>query len=183
MKKEQSLKAQWKAETGFINSLVKKYPNVKWSEGSPEISDCPTGWRPIVEDLFAELNYLAYHGISYYNDSWTKRLTDTCNRVMSKLRVPRKFRFRTRFSDHTAVKPEIVVEQLKEKFAELRLYYSCDDPRGCDRIEGMISLVERVCNHTCQVSGARGKLRTNGWCVVLSDEEYLKHNKRKYGKA
>ena len=44
MKKEQSLKAQWKAETDFINGLVKKYPNVKWRDGSAEISDCPTGW-------------------------------------------------------------------------------------------------------------------------------------------
>ena len=183
MKKEQSLKAQWKAETDFINGLVKKYPNVKWRDGSPEISDCPTGWRPIVEDLFAELNDLAYNGISYYNDSWTKRLTDSCNCVLSKLRVPRKFHFRERFSNHTAVKPGLVVKQLKEKFATLTLYYSCDDPRGRDRIEGMLSLAERVCSHTCQVSGARGKLRTNGWYVVLSDEEYTKLNKKKYGKA
>lgn len=182
MKKEQSFKAQWKAETDFINSLEKKYPNVKWAKGAIAISDCPIGWRPVVEDLFAEFNDLAYNGVSYYHAGWLKRLTDSCNRVLAKLRLPRQFRFSPRFFNHTAVKPGVVVEQLKEKFAELRLYYSCDDPKARDRIEGMIALAERICSHTCQVSGERGKLRTDGWYVVLSDEEDLKRKKKKYGK-
>ena len=182
MKKEQSLKARWKAETDFIDSLVEKYPNVKWSTGSPEISDCPTGWRPVVEDLFAELNALAKNGIDYYKPGLIKRLTGSCNRVLTKLRVPRKFHFRTRPFKHTVVHPVIIVEQLKEKFAELRLYYSCDDPNACNHIRGMVDLAERICSHTCQASGENGELRTDGWWVVLSDEEYLKLKKRKYGK-
>ncbi len=182
MKKEQSLKAQWKAETDFIDSLVEKYPHVKWSVGSSNISDCPTGWRPIVDDLFAELNNLAANGIDYYKPGLVKRITDACNRFLDKLRMPRKLRFRRRFNKRHVIKPDIKIEQIKEKFAELRIYYTCLNSRACDRINGMIDLAERVCGRTCQVSGADGKLRTNGWYVVLSDEEYLKLKKRKYGK-
>ena len=183
MKKESSLKALWKAETDFINGLVKKYPNVKWRDGSPEISDCPVGWRPIVEDLFAELDTLSRNGIDYYESGLVKRLTDGCNRFLDKLHVPRKLRFRRRFAKHRVEKPDIKIEQLKEKFAELRVYYSYKDQRARDRVQGMIDLAERICSHTCQVSGADGKLRTNGWWAVLSDEEYTKLNKKKYGKA
>lgn len=183
MKKEQSLKALWKAETDFIDSLVEKYPHVKWGDGSPEISGCPTGWRPVVEDLFAELDALAKNGIDYYESGLVKRLTDGCNRFLDKLRVPRKLRFKRRFAKHRVEKLDIKIEQLKEKFAELRVYYSYNDQRARDHVQGMIDLAERICSHTCQASGADGKLRTDGWWVVLSDEEYLKRKKKKYGKA
>jgi len=179
MKKESSLKAQWKAETDFFESLSKKYTYVKWAKGGISISDCPIGWRPIVNDMFAELNYLASHGVDYFDKGWVKIVTDKLNAIFDKLRLPNKLRFRRRFAKHRAEKPEIVIDQIKEKFADLRVYYSCNHERAQNRIRGIVSLAERICSRTCQISGQPGKLRTDKWYVVLSDKEYEKLNKKK----
>jgi len=184
MKERKTLEAQWKAQADFIEKLAEKYPDVQWSPGSTQISDCPAGWQPIVDDLFAVMNNIASQGVGYSKDGWIKRFTEACNRLAMKLRLPRKFRFKYRASKRWNVKPVIVVEQLKEKFAELRLYYRCDDPKADDRILGALSAAEQICSHTCQASGSKdGKLRTGGWWVVLSDKEYLKRKNRVNGKA
>ena len=175
-----ALETAWKEEMDFINELVKKYPAVKWSQGTVEISDCPIGWRPIVDDLFAVLNSLAENGIDYYEVGFVKRITDACNRLFASLRLPRKFRFRYRLAKRNVVKPVIVINQLKEKFAGLRLYYSCDDPRARERISGLLALAEKICSHSCQVSGSSdGKLRTDRWWIIMSDEEYSKLQQNK----
>lgn len=179
MKKENSLEAQLQEQTNFIDSLAKKYPNLVWEKDSKLISDCPVGWRQIVDDLFAELSILAHDGVGYIKVGYVKRFTDACNRGLDKLRVPHKFRFRRRFSYGRIVRPSIRIDQIKEKFAELRVYYSCDDPKTDDRIKGLVSLAERICRRTCQISGKPGKLRADFWYIVLSDVEYQKIKRKK----
>ena len=61
---------------------------------------------------------------------------------------------------------QLVVQQIKEKFASLRMYTSGGDKQ----IEGMISFVETICEHTCQDCGKDGKLIKSSWWVVLCDE-------------
>lgn len=180
MEEKQTLEAQWKVQTDFIEELGKKYPAVKWSPGSAQISDCPAGWQPIVDDLFTVMNNIASRGVNYSKDGWIKRFTEAYNRLAMKLRLPRKFRFKYCASKQWNVKPVIVVEQLKEKFADLTLYYRCDDPKAADRIRGALSTAEQICSHTCQASGSKdGKLRTDGWWVILGDNEYSKLQQKK----
>jgi len=61
--------------------------------------------------------------------------------------------------------PQVKIDQIKEKFAELRFYVS-----GGDReIQGMISFAEYLCRRTCEVSGEEGEVCVRGsWYKTLS---------------
>lgn len=61
----------------------------------------------------------------------------------------------------------VKIDQIKEKFGDLRFYIS-----GGDRqIEGMISFAEYLCRRTCEVSGEKGELHIRGsWFKTLSPE-------------
>jgi len=62
---------------------------------------------------------------------------------------------------------QVVVEQVKEKFAELRFYYQGGDKR----VEGMVELAETLCKHTCMECGKEGKqINRNHWLSVYCDE-------------
>jgi len=60
---------------------------------------------------------------------------------------------------------EIYVDQVKEKFGQLRFYLSKED----DVMHGMVSMAEHMSAHTCEVCGNRGEMRTGGWVVTLCD--------------
>ena len=61
--------------------------------------------------------------------------------------------------------PNIVVEQIKEKFGALRFYYSGGD----DIVTGMVGLAECLSIKTCQETGERGSLcRKGSWYSTLS---------------
>ena len=63
--------------------------------------------------------------------------------------------------------PEIEIDQIKEKFGELRFYYSGGD----DQIRGMVYMAEYLCSKTCEVTGKAGTLCVrNGWYKTLSPE-------------
>ena len=60
---------------------------------------------------------------------------------------------------------EIYVDQVKEKFGQLRFYLSKED----DVMHGMVSMAEYMSAHTCEICGNRGEMRTGGWVVTLCD--------------
>jgi hypothetical protein len=67
--------------------------------------------------------------------------------------------------------PQVVVEQIKEKFGGLRFYYQGGD----DTIQGMVHMAESWADHSCEECGAPGKRRNGGWIRTLCDhheEEY-----------
>ena len=61
--------------------------------------------------------------------------------------------------------PQVVVEQVKEKFGTLRFYYRGGD----DMISGMVWHVENLSGKTCEVCGAPGKTRGRGWYYTACD--------------
>jgi hypothetical protein len=79
-----------------------------------------------------------------------------------------KFRSRT----HKHVKylkdypPDVKIDQIKEKFGELRFYYSGGD----EQVAGMVRFAEYLCSKTCEVSGEKGELCSSngGWYKTLS---------------
>ena len=61
--------------------------------------------------------------------------------------------------------PQIIVEQIKEKFGTLRFYYSGGD----DFISGAVFLAESLSSHMCEECGAPGKRISGGWIQTLCE--------------
>lgn len=62
--------------------------------------------------------------------------------------------------------PQVVAVQVKEKFGDLRFYVE----RANDVQDAVISFVESLSHHTCDVCGAKGKTRQEGWITTRCDE-------------
>lgn len=61
--------------------------------------------------------------------------------------------------------PEVKIDQIKEKFGQLRFYYSGGD----QRVAGMVSFAEYLCRQTCEVTGEKGEMHIRGyWFKTLS---------------
>lgn len=182
------LKSLWKENNDYLQGLVKNYPMIPWESGSLEISDIPLGWRSVVEDVFKVLDRYARDGIYVYTprNPFSLWFCKSWNAFASMIHLPKCMQFsflKTLKNVQSKVYPKITISQIKEKFGGLRIYYSCDDKTTQLIISGVVDMAEQTCSHTCQISGAEGKLRGDGWFRVLSDEENLKYKKQKYGKA
>ena len=57
------------------------------------------------------------------------------------------------------VVPQVVAEQVKEKFGTLRFYYRGGD----DIIDGMVRMSESMSSVTCEECGAPGRCGGKGW--------------------
>lgn len=65
----------------------------------------------------------------------------------------------------TEVVPQVVVEQIKEKFGGLRFYYQGGD----DEVSGMVRMAEAWADVACEDCGGIGKRRSGGWVRTLCD--------------
>ena len=90
--------------------------------------------------------------------------------------------------------PDVVFDQIKEKYGTLRVYWHFDSSyynelaaqlkdtesldsyinRYSEMIESVISFCEYLSSKTCEVTGKPGKLYSKGWCVTLCKEEAIK---------
>jgi hypothetical protein len=61
--------------------------------------------------------------------------------------------------------PQVVVEQIKEKFGGLRFYYQGGD----EEISGMVRMAEAFADSLCEECGTPGKRRNGGWIRTLCD--------------
>jgi len=62
--------------------------------------------------------------------------------------------------------PQVVVDQVKEKFGSLRFYYTGGD----DYISGLVSMAESMSGVTCEVCGKPGKQNDSGWIKTRCEE-------------
>jgi hypothetical protein len=62
--------------------------------------------------------------------------------------------------------PQVIVDQVKEKFGSLRFYYTGGD----DYISGLTSMAESMSEVTCEECGKPGKSSGGGWISVRCDE-------------
>jgi hypothetical protein len=75
-------------------------------------------------------------------------------------------------SSATRVIPQLVAEQVKEKFGTLRFYTS-----GGDRlIDGMIWFAESMSGRICEVCGSPGKSSGSGWITTLCKQHAEERN-------
>jgi hypothetical protein len=73
------------------------------------------------------------------------------------------------------VVPQVVVEQIKEKFGGLRFYYQGGD----DYISGLVSMAESYADIACEDCGGIGKRRSGGWIRTLCDAHEAEYQERK----
>jgi hypothetical protein len=77
--------------------------------------------------------------------------------------------------------PQVVVEQIKEKFGGLRFYYQGGD----EQIHGMVRMAEAWADVACETCGGIGKRRGGGWVRNLCDlhEAEREANAQEYARA
>jgi len=67
--------------------------------------------------------------------------------------------------------PGLIIEQVKEKFGGLRVYYRADVPENLyDKIDSLISFYEKKSYTICEVCGKPGKLYSKGWWQTVCPE-------------
>lgn len=168
--------------------LVKKYPKIfRNYKGDPKSTcmafgiECCDGWYKILDDLFGYLSDLMHRELVVnYTKEYQEKYKDDKN-------------FYKKYYSYRFLPPQIVLDQVKEKFGTLRVYYSTefqDIPdnewtnldladfykkmdKYSDKIDNAIDYAEYQSGVTCEVTGKEGKLYTKGWHKVLCDEEAI----------
>jgi hypothetical protein len=108
-----------------------------------------------MEETYPNMFKEAYGGFAVGAGWWTI-IESLCNNIQSHIDWQVK-----RGKDC----PQVVVEQIKEKFGGLRFYYSGGD----DEISGMVHMAESWAAHSCETCGAPGERRGGGWIRTLCD--------------
>ncbi len=118
----------------------------KLCEAYPEI---------FAERHLSEMQTCMCWGFSH-GDGWFNILDQLCANIQNHIK------WRTK-NGH--VVPQVVAEQVKEKFGTLRFYYRGGD----DAIDGMVRMAESMSSVTCEECGAPGHQRDGGWIKTLCD--------------
>jgi len=104
--------------------------------------------RALNGDVAALERYYMYPG----NKKWTKWAEERTAEDLSK----------PVFKTVPEAVPQVVAEQVKEKFGGLRFYYRGGD----DVIDGMLQMAESMSYVTCEECGSPAKSTTDGWIVT-----------------
>jgi hypothetical protein len=122
-----------------LDELVVKYPLI-FANRSADIRDSAMAW-----------------GFEC-GDGWYNILDQLCHYIQSRINDSTKDTI-----------PQVIADQVKEKFGGLRFYYHGGD----GHIEGAVALAENLSYVTCEECGAPGSLlRNTGWIKVRCE----KHN-------
>lgn len=168
--------------------LVKKYPELLKEYGGDCKRTCMAwgfehsdGWYKILDHLFSYLNSLVNTDlvISYKKDYRDKHKDD-------------KDYYEKHYS-HRVKPPQITIDQVKEKYGTLTVYYHSvsedyvvmkeglwdllDEEdynkkikRFYEKVEFAINYAEYQSSITCETTGKDGKLYTKGWHRTMCDE-------------
>ncbi len=125
-----------------------------------------------MEERFPKMFGEPYGGFAV-GEGWWPILEKLCNNIQSHIDWKNR---------ETVIVPQVVVEQIKEKFGGLRFYYQGGD----DTIDGMVRMAESWAGHSCEECGNPGTRRSGGWirtlcnpCEVKREEarkEYARSN-------
>jgi hypothetical protein len=131
--------------------LCEKYPKIFRDRHAPMTQtamcwgfDCGDGWYNIIDALCFQIQ----SHIDWRNSQRELLLKDN----PYKIKIP-------------DLVPQVVADQVKEKFGTLRFYVSGGD----DRTEGMIRMAEAMSEVTCETCGSPGESRGTGWFYTACD--------------
>jgi hypothetical protein len=81
---------------------------------------------------------------------------------------------------HDPAAGRIVLDQVKEKFGELRIYYT-DYSNDPDYVSGVIDFAENMSVHICEECGKPGKTRGDlSWMRTLCEGHYIDAKARQH---
>ncbi len=181
----------------FEQYLMDIYPDLFYKNESGELEcPCgvwvPPGWEKTVDDLCSAITLYTkctqrssseITNNAYYFWKACASFIDWCHKRFLKV-FPKYnkweynkpvFSFIEKFRkrEYKCVKyswvnpPAVKIDQIKEKFGELRFYYSGGD----EQVAGMVRMAEYLCKQTCEVTGKFGVLCACGsWYKTLSPE-------------
>lgn len=111
--------------------------------------ECGDGWYNIIDQLCANIQ----SHIDWNNSQRERLLKDNPHN----LTIPNEV-------------PQVVAEQVKEKFGTLRFYYQGGD----DKIDGMVRMAESMSSVTCEECGKPGTTGGKGWIHTACEEHRRK---------
>jgi hypothetical protein len=134
------------------NLLCERYPEI-FAERNLDMTEtcmcwgfeCGDGWFDILDRLCATIQ----HHIDWRN----RQRADLLENNPHNLPIPEEI-------------PQVVAEQVKEKFGTLRFYYRGGD----DYVSGLVSMAEAITEFTCETCGDRGEANESGWISVRCDK-------------
>jgi len=124
----------------LARDLYLKYPKILTRDGAEVYLDVGDGWYDILDSLCGQIQ----HHIDWKN----------CEGTYAAHKAHRR---------DTETVPQLVAEQIKEKFSTLRFYAYGGD----EKIAGMIEMAESFTAHVCEVCGSPGKRTKGGWIKTL----------------
>lgn len=132
---------------------------------------CGDGWFGIINDFCS----IAQNRISYQKEAYLRYEKNM--KLIQEGKISELSSFEQNIYKKEGKLPEvlapsqIVVTQVKEKFGELRFYYSGGDKY----IEGLSSYMHQASKKICEICGKEGKLYSSGWLKTLC-VEHAKEN-------
>jgi len=162
--------------------LCKKYPKIFSNRYKSPKETCMCwgfevrdGWFFLLDALCNSIqNYLDGH------NEWVEKYSEDYKKKISKEHISKKM-----IEEQCTLIPQVVADQVKEKFGGLRFYYSGGD----EKIRGMVTLAENLSYQICEKCGimnenvnstSKGYIRT--LCSNCIDENFKKNhfkNRRK----
>jgi len=128
------------------------------------------GWYHIIDNLCG----IVQSAIDYNHTERTRTLEH--NKAIEENRIedlPLWLQKNPRLQNVPSFIPQVVADQVKEKYGGLRFYYTGGD----DKISHFIEFAEYMSYHTCEVCGKPGKTYGGGWVRTLC-EEHAKNEER-----
>lgn len=111
-----------------------------------------------MEDKFPEMFSEPYGGFAI-GEGWWPIIESLCANIQSYLKWANR---------DSEVVPQVVVEQIKEKFGGLRFYYQGGDTH----IGGMVRMAEAWASKVCEDCGAPATKQTTGWIRNVCDKHF-----------
>lgn len=132
-----------------------------------------------METLFPEMFSQPYGGFAI-GPGWWPIIEQLCKKIQSHTTWINDQRNRQLANNPTnSVVPDyvepVVVNQIKEKFGDLRFYYEGGDLY----IRGLVSMAEEWAGNTCEECGKPGKTREGGWIKTLCDEHEAERQRKR----
>lgn len=145
-------------------ALCEKYPLLFKNRNAPMSETCmcwgfdhSNGWYQIINNLCANIqNHIDWsHKSNAWDLKWNQEHPEE----------PRPVR---------DIVPQVVVDQVKEKFGTLRFYYSGGD----DTIDGMVRMAESMSAVMCEECGNPGTQNSRGWIKTLCETHRQEREER-----
>jgi len=167
------------------NKLCEKYPKIFINRSKSPQESCMSwgfevgdGWYDLLDTLCEALTYTYNTSIEVDEEDGKLFGITPYNHLMGK----QSYYYRVEA-------PQVVADQVKEKFGSLRFYYHLEfdkenarleekypdlkevNKRYRDYIDGIVHFAEIASARTCEVTGAPGQLHVrNGWFKALNTE-------------